>query len=154
MTVGKASNSRPRRRMRSSAEQMYWDQLSPSERFTIGYVVGQGIDFPSPAQIGALRIQLGFDPHPTPGRGRATGGSPLRGRPVARDADGRRFTYDLALVAAIARGAIAAGRSAADAVFEQIEHCSSPKAASVAITKARQAGHDIPYLRSPGRSAS
>lgn len=127
-----------RRRYRSAAEQMYWDQLTPTERlaFTLGYVVGQGIDFPSPAQIGALRIQLGVDKP-----------SPLRGRPVARNADGSRFRYDLAEVARIAREAIAGGRSAADAVHTAIEHCASPKAASVAISRARQAGHDIPYLR-------
>lgn len=142
------TSTRRRRRMRSSAEQMYWDGLSPTERlaFTLGYITGQGIDFPTPAHIDAIARELGVHRN-APGTGRATGGSPLKGRPVARTADGRRFTYDLAEVARIAREAIAGGRSAADAVHTAIEHCASPKAASVAISRARQAGHDIPYLR-------
>jgi hypothetical protein len=56
-------NARPRRRHRSHAEQMYWDQLSPRERvaFTLGLSVGQGHDFPPLAIVDHLRRQLGDD---------------------------------------------------------------------------------------------
>lgn len=55
--------TRHARRVRSHAEQMFWDQLSPRERvaFTLGYAVGQGADFPPPARVDALRAQLGDD---------------------------------------------------------------------------------------------
>lgn len=124
--------TRRRRRVRSHAEQMYWDALTPSERlaFTLGFAVGQGVDFPTPAQIDALRCQLG-----------AT--EPQPGRPTAPS----RFTYDFAQVARIAREAVDHGRSATAAVFEQIEQCASPKAASVAISRARRLGYDIPLVR-------
>lgn len=143
--------TRHRRRVRSHAEQMYWDRLTPHERlaFTLGYDVGQGIDFPAPSHIAALRVQLGVDQPPRPKAKR----SYTTRRPHARNADGTRFKYDLAQVADIARRAIAAGESATIAVFEQIELCASPEAASMAISAARKAGHDIPYVRPP-RSAS
>lgn len=146
------SSTRRRRRHRSAAEQMWWDRATPSERlaFTLGYVAGQGIDFPNPQQIDVLAVELGVKPRrkrptttpdPVSAKVRTTGTTGYK-----RRADGTRFSYDLALVAAIARGAIVAGRSAAEAVFEQIPECASHKAAIVAITRARKAGHDIPYV--------
>lgn len=129
--------TRPRRRVRSHAEQMYWDQLTPSERlaFTIGFAVGQGADFPTPAQIAALRGHLGATVEPPVGSS------------VARSADGSRFTYDFAQVARIAREAVDQGRSATVAVFQQIDQCASLKAASVAISRARKLGYDIPLMK-------
>lgn len=150
------SSTRRRRRHRSAAEQMWWDHATPSERlaFTLGYVAGQGIDFPTPAQIGVLRVQLGPDKPPKPGRGGATGDTTHR--PVARNADGTRFSYDLAEVARIATEAVTNGVSTARAVFEQIEQCASPKAATIAIARARKAGYYIPPSptgRKPGGAA-
>lgn len=57
------SNAKPRQRRRSVGEQMYWDQLTPRERvaFTLGYMVGQGIDFPRPSDLDRLRQALGDD---------------------------------------------------------------------------------------------
>lgn len=147
--------TRRRRRVRSHAEQMYWDALNPSERlaFTLGFAVGQGVDFPTPAQIDALRGHLGL---PTSTRGSqppARQAFAHKGRPVARTASGQQFRYDYAEVARIAREAIADGRSPARAVFEQIEQCASEAAAHEAIRRARELGHDIPYLRARGGAA-
>lgn len=133
-----------RRRRRTPAEQMYWDSLTPAERlaFTIGYAVGRGVDFPTRDQIAVLRTQLGLDT-PTSQKPKRT----YTSRQVARAADVSRFTYDLATVADAARAAIIAGVPAPQAVMAAIPQCASLKAASVAIARARKAGHDIPYVR-------
>lgn len=148
------SNTRPRRRRRSSAEQMFWDRLGVAERvaFTVGYAVGQGHPFPSPAMIADLRTQIAADRRrTTAARTDPTAPAPFRATPRPTDPDRprRRNGYDYAEVAAIARAAIAAGRSAATDVFEMIDHCKSPGAASMAISTARKQGHDIPYVRGP-----
>lgn len=117
---------------------MYWDRLTPAERlaFTIGYALGRGVDFPTRDQIEVLRTQLGVIVRP---------GS---ARKPARAADGSRLVYDLALVAAAARTAIARGEPAALAVMAACG-CPTRPAASKLISKARRLGHDIPHVN-PG----
>lgn len=143
------SSTRRRRRHRSAAEQMWWDQASPSERlaFTLGYVAGQGIDFPNPRQIDVLAVELGAKPLQRPPASVQRTVSPRTAGETGgfkRTSDGRRFTYDLAEVARIATHAVTNGVATSRAVFEQIPECASPKAAEIAIHKARKAGYYIP----------
>lgn len=56
--------------------------------------------------------------------------------------------YDLAQVAMLAREALANGASIKQYVFDNLPACPSAAMASVLITTARQAGHDIPAARS------
>lgn len=58
--------------------------------------------------------------------------------------------YDYAEVAEIARAAIADGRSAPQAIVDELD-APTTKAASLAMRKARQAGHHIPKVRAGGR---
>lgn len=132
------SSTRRRRRMRTAAEQAWWDRATPRERlaFTLGYVVGQGIEFPNHRQIDVISIELGVKRPPklrTASKPRSTSS----GQP--------RRTYDLEVVAATARAAIASGTSAADAVMEACG-CPTKRSASSLITKARNLGHDIPHV--------
>lgn len=133
-----ASNARRRRRVRSSAEQMYWDQLSPQERvaFTIGYAVGQGADFPTPDQINVLRGRVGLEVAERKPPATAT-----REYPRAR----RAGKYDLDIVAEAARTAVRRGESPAEAVLAATG-CTSHASASMLISKARKLGYDIPYV--------
>jgi hypothetical protein len=139
------SNARPRRRVKSSAEQMYFDQLNVDERiaYTIGYAVGQGHPFPRPDMIEALRASITGQTPPAlrqPRRAERRGGS-------------RTIRIDLAEVAHVAREAIARGESAAVAVHRELG-CSTTKAANVHISRARMAGHPIPYVRNDRQAAS
>lgn len=70
-------------------------------------------------------------------------------KPAARSKPANGAKYDLAEVARIAREAIADGRSAPRAIVDELD-APSPAAASMAISKARKAGHDIPKVRTGG----
>lgn len=119
-------------------------------------------------QLGDARIELvtirdrlyGSDPAPAPEAPQRAAAAATPARPSARRAatppdpkpkspartsTGRK-TYDLAEVARIACEAIAEGRSAPQAIVDQLG-AASRSAASMAISNARKAGHDIPKAR-------
>ncbi len=137
-------NARPRRRHRSVAESMYWEKLTVDQKvaFTNGYAVGQGADFPTPAMIADLRQQIARPGSPRQRTPRRLASDPTTPG-ESRQHVGR---YDYAEVARIARQAIAEGRSAAQALVDRLGSPSTA-AASMAISSARKAGHDIPYVR-------
>lgn len=122
-------NSRPRRRVRSTAERMYWDRLSVDERvaFVLGYSVGQGCEFPSPQMIAELRRSISPPAVYRPGRV-------------------RRASLDRVAVARVACEAIAAGRSPEQALVVA-GFASNVKAAGVLMSRCRASGFEIPYRR-------
>lgn len=112
--------------------------------------------FPGAVPAGDPGKPQSVAPDATSARASARRSAPPKKKPAAANtatararSNGGRKTYDLAEVARVACAAIADGRSAAKAVVAELG-AASPAAASMAISKARKAGHDIPRVRSGG----